>query len=84
MFKILPLNQKAQKLLKKHLLETKFNKQLKLLSENPSHPSLHLELLEPKQQGIYSFRIDRKFRALFIFRPDLKAIEVFAITVHYK
>jgi len=79
-----PLNQKILKLLKKHSLQVKFNKQLKLLLINPKHPSLNVELLEPKQYGIYSFRIDRKFRALFIFRPDKKAIEIFTITVHYR
>jgi len=81
--KILPLNSKVNKLLQKHSLENKFNKQIKLLAENPNHPSLRLELLEPKKYGVYSFRIDRKFRALFIFRLDKKAIEVLTITVHY-
>jgi len=51
--------------------------------KNPAYPSLNLELLEPKQYGIYSFRIDRKFRAIFIFRPDKKAVEILNITVHY-
>lgn len=81
---ILPLNPKIGKVIKKHSLEVKFNKQAKLLNNNPKHPSLNLELLEPKQHGIYSFRIDRKFRAIFVFRPDLKAIEIIAITVHYR
>jgi len=81
--KILPLDSKVSKLLQKYQLEAKFEKQIKLLTENPRHPSLHLELLEPKQHGVYSFRIDRKFRALFIFRPDFKAIEILNITVHY-
>ena len=80
---ILPLNPKICKNIKKQSLEAKFNKQLKLLCKNPKHPSLNLELLEPKHYGIYSFRIDRKFRALFVFRPDLKAIEILTITVHY-
>ena len=83
MLKILPLNPKVQKLLQKHHLTIKFQKQLRLLSENPKHPSLHLELLEPRQHGIYSFRVDRKFRALFIFRPEIASIEILAITVHY-
>jgi len=51
--KILALNSKVGKQLQKYRLESKFNKQLKLLSENPKHPSLHLELLEPKKHGIY-------------------------------
>lgn len=81
--KTLPPNPKVLKQLQKYRLESKFEKQLKLLSDNPKHPSLHLELLEPRQHGIYSFRIDRKFRALFIFRPDITSIEILTITVHY-
>lgn len=81
--KILPINPKISKLVKKYSLEEKIEKQLKLLSENPRHPSLHLELLQPKQIGIYSFRIGNKFRALFIFRPDKNSIEILNITVHY-
>lgn len=83
MAKILPLNPKVLKSLQKYRLEGKFEKQIKLLSENPKHPSLRLELLEPKQHGIYSFRVDRKFRSLFIFRPDISSIEILNITVHY-
>lgn len=83
MIKILPLNPKALKQLQRYHLKSKFEKQIKLLLDNPKHPSLHLELLEPKQHGIYSFRIDRKFRALFLFRKDITAIEILSITVHY-
>lgn len=81
--KILPVSVKVDKLIKKHGLERKFEKQISLLSENPRHPSLNLELLEPKRLGIYSFRIDRKFRALIIFRPDKESLEIINITVHY-
>ena len=84
MIKILPLSSKLDDKVKKYQLEKKFDKQIILLSENPRHPSLNLELLQPKQHGIYSFRIDRKFRSIFIFRPDLEAIEILNITVYYK
>lgn len=80
---ILPVSSRILDIIRKHALQKKFEKQLKLLSYNPKHPSLHVELLEPKQHGIYSFRIDRKYRALFIFRPDRRAIEILAVTVHY-
>ena len=82
MFKILPLSKKIQKLLQKHSLKKKFEKQIKLLAQNPKHPSLHLELLEPKEYGIYSFRIDRKFRALLFFHSREK-VEILNITIHY-
>lgn len=81
---ILPLTSKLKQKIKGHRLEKQFNKQLKLLSQNPKHPSLHVELLEPKSCGVYSFRLNIKFRALFVFRDDKKAIEILNITVHYK
>jgi plasmid maintenance system killer protein len=82
--KILPCSPRILAIISKHSLRKKFSKQITLLSENPKHPSLHIELLEPKSKGIYSFRINRKYRALFFFRPDKQAIEILAITVHYR
>lgn len=84
MIAILPLSSLVKKQINKYSLRKKLTKQLVLLASNPKHPSLNLELLEPKKHGIYSFRIDRKFRALFIYRPDKKAIEILTITVHYQ
>lgn len=84
MIAILPLFPRLAAKLKKYSLEKKFQKQCTLLSKNPKHPSLHVELLEPKQHGIYSFRIDRKYRALFFFRQDNATIEIIAITIHYR
>jgi len=54
-----------------------------LIEENIRHPSLHTELLEPHWRGIYSFRVDKKYRALFFIIKEGMA-EVFAITNHYK
>ena len=84
MIAILPLSPRLAARLKTYGLEKKFQKQCTLLSKNPKHPSLHLELLEPKQHGIYSFRIDRKYRGLFFFRQDKIAIEIIAVTIHYQ
>ena len=81
--RILPLSKHVEKKVKKYNLQNKFLKQSKLLASNPKHPGLKIELLEPKEYGIYSFRLDRKFRALFIFRDDKNALEVINITVHY-
>ena len=81
---ILPLSEKVKKKIEKHNLQSKFDKQIKLFKQNPKHPSLNVELLEPKEYGIYSFRIDKKYRGLFIFRPDKQAIEILTITVHYQ
>jgi len=65
-----------------HKLEKKWNKISHLFNENIRHSSLDVELLEPRWRGIYSFRIDKKYRALF-FIIDGTA-EVFKITNHYK
>lgn len=83
MFRILPLSKKLFKKIVKYSLQKKVKKQLKLLSQNPKHPSLNLEILQPKQYGIYSFRIDRKFRGICFFHPDKKTIEILNITLHY-
>ena len=84
MFNILPIKLKIKKIVKKHQLENKTSKQLKLLAQNPKHPSLNLELLEPKKYGIYSIRIDKKYRALLFFHPNCKTIEILTITLHYQ
>jgi len=69
--------------IKKHGLSKKWQKAKKLFENNPSHPSLNTELLEPKHRLIYSFRIDKKHRALFICLPEDK-IEIVAVTKHYR
>lgn len=79
-----PFNKGVQKKLKLYGLERKIQKQIGLLLSNPHYPSPNVELLEPKQYGIYSFRIDIKFRALCIFRKDTRSVELLNITVHYR
>lgn len=81
---ILALSKKVKDKIEKHSLQQKFDKQIKLLQKDPKHPSLNVELLEPKEYGIYSFRIDKKYRGLFIFRQDNHVVEIIAVTVHYK
>ncbi len=77
------LNKYLQKYLAKKNLVKKFEKQARFLVENPSHPSLNLELLEPRAVGHYSFRLDKKYRAIFIFTsPD--EIEIIDINPHYE
>ena len=65
-------------------VKKKFDKALKLFSNNPFHPSLNTELLAPKTMGIWSFRVDRKVRVLFFFRNDRKAVELLNVTIHYR
>ena len=68
--------------IKKQRLDKKWEKAKTLFENDIKHPSLNIELLQPKWRGIYSFRIDLKFRALFFF--DGEEAEVFQITNHYK
>jgi Txe/YoeB family toxin of Txe-Axe toxin-antitoxin module len=80
---IKPLRSDLVKYLKKHNLSARFEKARKLFKEDPFYPSLHVELLEPRHRLIYSFRLDRKYRALFIYTGD-NEIEIIAFTNHYK
>lgn len=84
MLQILPCSKIVLKKIKVFGLEKKFNKQITLFSQDSRHPSLHTELLLPKEYGIYSFRIDQKYRTLFIFRKEKNAIEILNITSHYQ
>lgn len=68
--------------LQTHNLKKKWEKMVNLFEENFRHPSLHTELLEPSWRGIYSFRLDKKYRALFFMTKE--GAEVFQITKHYK
>jgi Txe/YoeB family toxin of Txe-Axe toxin-antitoxin module len=68
--------------LQEHHLYTKWEKASFLFEENFKHPSLRTELLEPHWRGIYSFRLDKKYRVLFFITGN--QVEVFQITRHYK
>ena len=80
---LLPLHSEISGYLDKHGLGKKFLKQQGLFSKNPFHPSLHTELLEPRHLRVWSFRIDRRYRAIFIFRsPDI--VEIIDVNDHYQ
>jgi len=81
--KILPLHPDIPAYLKKRGLEKKFEKKRALFEQNPFHPNLDTELLEPKHMRIWSFRVDKKYRAIFIFR-DKNAIEIIEVNNHYQ
>ena len=78
-----PLRADLLTYLKKHNIEKKFAKQVKLFEQNPRYPSLNTETLEPKQLKIYSFRIDRKYRVIFIFSSP-EVVEIIDINDHYQ
>lgn len=81
--KILPLRADLERYLERHQLRKKWNKQSRLFEQNWRHPSLHTELLEPKDLQIYSFRLDRKYRAIFVFVDD-GTVEIIDLTSHYQ
>jgi len=72
-----------EKYLKKHNLEKKYKKAKNLFEKDPFYPSLNTELLEPKERLVYSFRLDKKYRAVFIY-VDENTIEIVMFTNHYK
>lgn len=80
---ILPLHQEIRDYLLKRNLKSKFYKQKHLFERNIFHPSLKTELLEPKYLRFWSFRIDRKYRAIFIFK-EKDLVEIIDINNHYK
>ena len=81
--KIIPLRFDLGQYLKKRNLEGKFKKQKRFFENNPFHPGLETELLEPRKMRIWSFRIDRKYRAIFIFR-DKDKVEIIDLNDHYQ
>ena len=80
---IINLRDDIKKYLKKHGLAKKWEKAKKLFENDPSYPSLNTELLEPKHRLIYSFRLDKKYRAIFICLPE-DNVEIIAVTKHYR
>lgn len=81
--KIKPLKDDTSKYLKNHQLVKKFQKAKELFEQNTQHPSLGVEILEPKHLKIYSFRLDKKYRAIFTIDADDEA-KILAVTNHYK
>jgi len=81
--RVLPLHPEVVAYLQAHQLVKKFEKQLGFFVKDRTHPSLHVELLEPHHLKIFSFRIDRKYRAIFIFTTS-DTIEMLDVNNHYR
>ncbi len=80
--KIKPLKDNINKYLEKHQLGKKFQKAQELFEQDINHPSLNVEILEPKHLKVYSFRLDKKYRAIFVVADG--EVEIITITNHYK
>ena len=81
--KILSLHRELELYLEKRKLKDKFIKQKRLFEQNPLHPGLNTELMEPRHLRIWSFRIGCKYRAIFIFH-ERNTVEIIDINNHYK
>lgn len=78
-----PLRPDLFRYIKRRGLIKKFSKQLTLFTNNPRYPSLNTEILEPRKLKLYSFRIDKKYRAIFIMMtPD--EVEIVDVNDHYQ
>jgi len=81
--KITPPHADVFEYLHKHQLIRKWEKTSRLFESNIRHPSLNTELMNPGWRGVYSFRLDKKYRAMFLILSD-KRVEVIGITNHYQ
>lgn len=79
---IRPLSPRLQRYLASRGLATTWKKQRALFAVNPRHPGLRTELLEPRHLHLYSFRITRKYRAIFVYCGH-ETVEVIDINNHY-
>ncbi len=79
---LLPVHPEILEYAKTRQLTRTLQKQSQLFIANANHPSLHVELLEPKPLKIFSFRVNKKYRAIFIYRgPDV--VEILDVNNHY-
>jgi plasmid maintenance system killer protein len=81
--RILPLHPDLEEYLTKRRLRARYEKQKLLFETDIRHPGLNVELMEPKHLRIWSFRISKKYRAMFIFR-DPETVEVIDTNNHYR
>jgi hypothetical protein len=81
--KLTPLRRDLREYLQRHQLTKKWEKAQAFFEDNIRYSSLYTELLRPHWRGIYSFRLDRRYRALFLINEDGEA-EVFQITNHHE
>jgi len=49
------------------VVKKRAEKQEAIFRQNPFHPSLHTEKIEPRGKQVWSFRIDKRYRVFFRF-----------------
>jgi len=72
---VLPIHSEIIEYVVKRGLVKKFEQQVNLFQLNPFYPSLETELLEPKHLRFWSFRVDKKYRAIFISTSEERVRE---------
>lgn len=80
--RIRALTPRLEAYLNKHEIRQAYEKQADFFETNPRHPSLRTELLQPRHLGIYSFRVTKNYRAVFVYCGD-RTIEIIDINNHY-
>jgi len=55
---------------------------IRLFRNNPLHPGLKTEKLEPKYKNLYSFRLNKQWR--IIFEKDKKIFSFLILSKHYE
>ena len=80
---IKPLRPDLVSYAKRHGIYKKVSKQILSFTSNRRHPSLHTEILEPKHLKLYSFRVDKKYRAIFLI-TNSDDVEIDDINDHYR
>ncbi len=78
-----PLTKRLEAYLVRRNIRRRFEKQVRLFEANPFHPSLHTEVLAPRHLRIYSFRITKRYRAIFVYRGNA-TVEIVDINDHYR
>lgn len=63
------------------LIQKKALKQERLFRQNPFHPSLKTEKLEPKIKNYWSLRVDKNYRVIFRFK-DSNSVFFLLIGLH--
>ena len=66
-------------------INSQLEKTLELLQENPTHPSLHNKHIQcKKEKNLYSIRVNKQFRVLYIIHKDKNIISVYRLLSHDK
>jgi mRNA-degrading endonuclease RelE of RelBE toxin-antitoxin system len=55
-------------------IQKQADKQIIIFKNNPFYPSLNTEKLSPKERGLWSFRVDKKYRVVFEFVEESKVL----------